>query len=48
MTQSGEFIEIQGTAETKPFSREQCNQMLALAEDGIKDLILLQQKALGW
>ncbi len=48
MTQSGEFIELQGTAETKPFNRAQCNEMLELAEKGIKDLILLQQKALGW
>ena len=48
MTQAGEFIELQGTAESKPFNRAQCNEMLALAEDGIKDLILLQQKALGW
>ena len=48
MTQNGEFIEIQGTAEEKPFTREQANQMLALAEDGIKQLIVEQQKALGW
>ncbi|KAA8730924.1 ribonuclease PH [Acinetobacter qingfengensis] len=48
MTQKGEFIEIQGTAEEKPFSREQANQMLALAEEGIQQLIAAQQKALGW
>ncbi len=48
MTQSGEFIELQGTAETKPFTRSQCNDMLALAEGGIQQLIALQQKALGW
>lgn len=48
MTQAGEFIEIQGTAEEKPFTREQANQMLALAEEGIKTLIAEQQKALGW
>lgn len=48
MTQSGEFIEIQGTAEEKPFTREQANQMLALAEEGIKQLVEKQQKALGW
>ena len=48
MTQSGEFIEIQGTAEEKPFTRDQANQMLALAEVGIKQLIAEQQKALGW
>lgn len=48
MTQTGEFIELQGTAETKPFNRAQCNQMLELAEQGIAELILAQQKALGW
>lgn len=48
MTQGGEFIEIQGTAEDKPFSREQANQMLALAETGIRQLIAAQQQALGW
>lgn len=48
MTQAGEFIEIQGTAEEKPFTREQANQMLELAEKGIKELIQIQQSALGW
>ena len=48
MTQSGEFIELQGTAESKPFNRAQCNDMLQLAEKGIQELIALQQKALGW
>ncbi|MBF7685776.1 ribonuclease PH [Acinetobacter sp. B10A] len=48
MTQSGEFIEIQGTAEDKPFTREQSNQMLELAEQGIQNLIKKQQQALGW
>ncbi len=48
MTQGGEFIEIQGTAESKPFSRTQCDAMLALAESGIATLIQAQQTALGW
>lgn len=48
MTQSGEFIEIQGTAEDKPFTRQQCNDMLAMAEVGIQQLITAQQQALGW
>ncbi|MEB5477068.1 ribonuclease PH [Acinetobacter sp. ESL0695] len=48
MTQSGEFIEIQGTAEDKPFTREQADSMLALAEQGIQTLIQKQQEALGW
>ena len=48
MTQAGEFIEIQGTAEDKPFTRTQSNEMLELAEKGIKELVQKQQQALGW
>lgn len=48
MTQTGEFIEIQGTAEDKPFSRQQCNAMLEMAEQGIEQLIAQQKIALGW
>lgn len=48
MTQAGGFIEIQGTAEEKPFSRDEADAMLSLAELGIKNLIDAQQKALGW
>ncbi|WP_227429056.1 ribonuclease PH [Psychrobacter sp. I-STPA6b] len=48
MTQKGEFIEIQGTAEEKPFTRSQADSMLAMAEKGIAELITLQQTALGW
>jgi ribonuclease PH len=45
MNESGHFIEIQGTAEDKHFSREQLNNMLALAEIGIPELIQLQKNA---
>lgn len=48
MTQQGGFVEVQGTAEGKPFSRGEADSMLALAEKGIGDLIRLQQQALGW
>jgi ribonuclease PH len=48
MTQKGEFIELQGTAEEKPFTRAQADDMLAMAEKGIAELIKLQQTALGW
>lgn len=48
MTQAGEFIEIQGTAEDKPFTRVQCNAMLEMAEKGIQELVKKQQQALGW
>ena len=44
MTGSGNFIEIQGTAEEKPFSRDDYNQMLDLAVGGIQQLIRLQNR----
>ncbi len=47
MTASGLFVEIQGTAEDAPFSREQMNVMLSLAEDGIRRLIEKQREAIG-
>ncbi|MEP6705232.1 MAG: ribonuclease PH [Acidobacteriota bacterium] len=46
-TGAGKFIEIQGTAEREPFTREQMNDMLALAEKGINDLFQVQRNALG-
>lgn len=47
MSQQGGFVEVQGTAEGKPFSREQADAMLILAEQGIKTLIQSQQQALA-
>lgn len=47
MTGKGEFVEIQGTAETKPFSRETIDSVLTLAEKGIKELFRAQQAVLG-
>ncbi len=35
MTESGRYVEIQGTAENEPFSKEQLNQMLSAGEDAI-------------
>ena len=46
MTGAGKFVEIQGTAEQVPFSREELNSLMALAEQGIGELTLLQQAAL--
>ena len=46
MTGKGEFVEIQGTAEHKPFSRETVDALLTLAEKGIKQLFEVQQTAL--
>lgn len=46
MTSQGEFVELQGTAEGKPFSRESIDGLLSLAEKGIKQLFQVQQEAL--
>mgnify|MGYP001544505120 FL=1 len=46
MTEQGGFIEVQGTAEGEPYSREEMNSMLVLAEQGIQDIIKLQKRAL--
>ncbi len=47
LTGSGGIVEIQGTAETEPFSRERFADMLRLAESGISRLIALQAEALN-
>ena len=47
MTGGGLFIEVQGTAEKTPFSRERLSAMSALAEEGIKKLIKKQFELLG-
>lgn len=46
MTSKGEFVEIQGTAEIKPFSKETIDSLLALAQKGIEQLFQAQQSAL--
>jgi ribonuclease PH len=46
MTGSGEFIEVQGTAEQVPFGRERLSELLTLAEGGIRRLIALQRRAI--
>jgi ribonuclease PH len=46
MTASGEFIEIQGTAERRTFSRDMLYALLSLAESGIRTLVAQQQAAL--
>jgi len=47
MTESGRIVEIQGTAEGRPFTREELNAMLDKAWVAIQDLIHLQKEALG-
>ena len=47
MTGSGGIVEIQGTAEGEPFTRAQMNQLIDLAEAGIRVLVGKQKEALG-
>ena len=47
MTGSGAFIEIQGTAEGTPFSRADMDTLMGLAENGVRELVIAQKKALG-
>jgi len=46
MTDKGEFVELQGTAEGKPFSKETIDALLSLAEKGIKQLFKIQKATL--
>lgn len=43
MTDKGEYIEIQGTGEESPFTKEQMNEMLSVAEEGINNLVAIQK-----
>mgnify|MGYP003949291145 CR=1 FL=1 len=47
LTGKGGIVEIQGTAEDRPFSEEQLHQMLGLAKKGIGELVDIQKSALG-
>jgi ribonuclease PH len=47
MTGAGHFVEVQGTAEGEPFSREQMGALLDLASAGIARLVALQRTALA-
>ena len=47
MTAAGGFVEVQGTAEGVPFTRAEMDQLLALADQGIRQLVALQHQALG-
>lgn len=47
MTGSGDFVEIQGTAEGAPFSSDELEQLLKLGKQGILQLIQLQKEVLG-
>jgi ribonuclease PH len=45
-TESGAFVEVQGTAERRPFTEERLTELLALARKGLKKLATVQAEAL--
>ena len=47
MAEDGRLIEVQATAEGEPFARSELDGMLALAEKGVKELIVQQKRALN-
>ncbi len=47
MTSEGDFVEVQGTAESKPFSKQTIDSLLALAQRGIQKLFIAQQAAIA-
>lgn len=47
MTGRGRFVEIQGTAEREPFTREEMDELLVLGRKGIEQLIEIQKAVLG-
>jgi ribonuclease PH len=46
MTDQGNFVEVQGTAENKPFSKSSLDGLIELAAGGIKQLFEIQQTAI--
>jgi len=47
MTSQGKFVELQGTAENKPFSKENIDDLLELAQKGIQELFQVQQSVIN-
>jgi ribonuclease PH len=45
-TEKGQLVEIQATAEKKPFSRKEFNALMSLADKGRKELIQMQKDVL--
>lgn len=48
MTDQGEFIEVQGTGEQRPFTQDELNELLLLGRQGIDQLFTMQKQVLGW
>lgn len=47
MTGRGNFVEVQGTAEAVPFTRDEMEKMTSLAEEGIRGLVARQKEVIG-
>lgn len=47
MTGSGRFVEVQGTAESEPFSKDSLTELISLASKGISELAVIQKNSLG-
>ena len=47
MTGSGKFIEVQGTAESAPFTKKQMERMTELAQQGVRELLKAQRKTIA-
>jgi len=47
MVGKGKYVEVQGTAEGKAFSKSEMDQLLDLAKNGIKELVAIQKKCVG-
>lgn len=47
LTEKGLIIEIQGTAEGVPFSKDDYNKLMSYAQDGVNELIKIQKEAIG-
>ena len=47
MTGSGGIVEVQGTAETTPFTQEKFDELMVLAKKGIGELVQLQKLTVG-
>jgi ribonuclease PH len=47
MTGNGKFVEVQGTGEEAPFSRQELDGLLGIAESGLVNIMTIQKQALG-
>ena len=47
LTSAGDIVEVQGTAEDKPFPRADFDRLLDLAAEGVQSLCAMQRQALG-